>query len=74
MIEILEIFSGTSWHIQIFSDALENSKDSNVFFDVKNYFVEGIKMSCLSIRRPLDPERAYKTLKYQRLQTDPNYS
>ena len=35
MIEILGIFSDTSWHIQIFSDALENSTDSNVSFDVE---------------------------------------
>ena len=67
IIEILGIFSDRVWNKEIFSDALENSKDSNVSFDVKNYFVEGIKMSCLSIRRPLDPEKAYKTLKYQRL-------
>ena len=63
IIEILGIFSDRVWNKEIFSDALENSKDSNVPFDVKTYFVEGIKMSCLSIRRPLDLEKDYKTLK-----------
>ena len=35
MIEILGIFSDRVWNKEIFSDALENSKDSNVSFDVK---------------------------------------
>ena len=35
IIEILGIFSDTVWNKEIFSDALENSKDSNVSFDVK---------------------------------------
>ena len=36
MIEILGIFSDRVWNKEIFSDALENSKDSNVPFGVKN--------------------------------------
>ena len=35
IIEILGIFSDRVWNKEIFSDALENSKDSNVSFDVK---------------------------------------
>ena len=36
MIEILGIFNDRVWNKEIFSDALENSKDSNVPFGVKN--------------------------------------
>ena len=35
IIEILGIFSDRVWNKEIFSDALENSNDSNVSFDVK---------------------------------------
>ena len=35
IIEMLRIFRDTVWNIEIFSDALENSKDSNVSFDVE---------------------------------------
>ena len=35
LIEILGVFSDTLWSIQIFSDALENSKGSNLSFDVE---------------------------------------
>ena len=35
IIEILRIFSDRVWNKEIFSDAPENSKDSNVSFDVK---------------------------------------
>ena len=34
MIEILGIFSDRVWNKEIFSDALENSNDSKVSFDV----------------------------------------
>ena len=36
IIEILRIFSDRVWNKEIFSDAQENSKDSNVPFGVKN--------------------------------------
>ena len=36
IIEILRIFSDRVWNKEIFSDAPENLKDSNVSFDVKN--------------------------------------
>ena len=35
LIEILGVFNDTLWNIQIFSDALENSRGSNVSFDVE---------------------------------------
>ena len=44
IIEILGIFRDTVWNIENFSDALENSKDSNVSFDIEKItLLKGLK-------------------------------
>ena len=46
IIEILGIFRDTVWNIENFSDALENSKDSNVSFDIEKItLLEGLTLS-----------------------------